>query len=184
MGEQLGFYLDLDRCVQCHACEVACKAHHEIELGITWRRVVGMWAGHYPDLVYRTITYSCMHCGEPSCIDACPTAAITKRREDGTVLVDRELCNGCEACAEACPFDVPQFGQDGIMQMCNLCLDRLAQGQEPACIGTCPSEALRFGALEALSGLPSAQQLAGSTGPSMLISSRVWSVLEPILPWK
>ncbi len=184
MGEQLGFYLDLDRCVQCHACEVVCKAHHKIELGITWRRVVGLWAGHYPDLVYRTITYSCMHCGEPSCIDACPTGAITKRREDGIVLVDRELCNGCEACAEACPFAVPQFGRDGIMQMCNLCLDRLAQGREPACIGPCPSEALQFGTLEALSGLPSAGQLTGSTRPSMLISSRVWSVLEPILPWK
>ena len=184
MGKQLGFYLDLDRCVQCHACEVACKAHNGVELGITWRWVAGMWAGRYPDLIYRTVTYSCMHCGDPSCIPACPSGAITKRAEDGIVVVDRDTCNGCEACAEACPFGVPQFGQDGTMQMCNMCPDRLAQGQEPACVGPCPSEALRFGTLEALSRLAAAQKLAGSTRPSMLISCAEWSILEPILPWK
>ena len=100
------------------------------------------------------------------------------------MVVDRDKCNGCEACAEACPFGLPQFGQDGIMQKCNLCVDRLAQGKQPACIGTCPSEALRFGTLEALSKLGSAQQLAGSTRPSMLVFSDKWSVLEPVLPWK
>ena len=184
MRKQLGFYLDLDRCVQCHACEVACKAHNDVELGITWRQVIGMWAGQYPDLVYRTITYSCMHCGDPSCIAACPSGAITKRAENGIVVVDRDLCNGCEACAEACPFGVPQFGQDGTMQMCNLCLDRLAQGRVPACVGPCPSEALRFGTMEALSKMAAAQQVPGSTRPSMLISCAEWSILKPILPWK
>ena len=184
MGRQLGFYLDLDRCVQCHACEVACKAHHNVESGITWRPVAGMWAGHYPDLIYRTISYSCMHCGDPGCMDACPSGAISKREEDGIVVVDRDKCNGCEACAAACPFGVPQFGQDGIMQKCDLCIDRLAQGKQPVCIGTCPSEALCFGTLEALSRLASAQQLAGSARPSMMISCAEWSVLEPVLPWR
>jgi anaerobic dimethyl sulfoxide reductase subunit B (iron-sulfur subunit) len=184
MGKQLGFYLNLDRCVQCHACEVACKAYHNVEPGITWRPVVGLWAGHYPDLIHRTLTYSCMHCGQPSCVDACPSGAISKREEDGIVVVDRDQCNGCAACAEACPFGVPQFGQDGTMQMCNLCVDQLALGKQPVCIGTCPSEALRFGPLEALSRLASAQQLAGPTQPSMVISCDKWSVLEPVLPWK
>jgi anaerobic dimethyl sulfoxide reductase subunit B (iron-sulfur subunit) len=184
MGKQLGFYLNLDRCVQCHACEVACKAYNDVESGIKWRQVVGMWAGHYPDLIHRTISYSCMHCGKPSCMDACPAEAISKREENGIVVVDRGRCNGCEACAEACPFGVPQFGQDGIMQKCDLCSDRLAQGKQPVCVETCPAEALRFGTLEALCRLVSAQQLAGSTQPSMLIRSGKWSVLEPILPWK
>jgi anaerobic dimethyl sulfoxide reductase subunit B (iron-sulfur subunit) len=184
MGKQLGFYLDLDRCVQCHACEVACKAHNEVELGITWRQVVGIWVGHYPDLIHRTITYACMHCGLPDCLEACPTGAITKRIEDGIVLVDRDLCNGCEACAEACPYGVPQFGQDGIMQKCDLCVDRLTQGKQPVCIGTCPSEALRFGTLEEMAKLPSAHQLEGPSQPSMLICGEKRSVLEPFLPWK
>jgi len=183
MGKQAGFYLNLDRCVQCHACEVACKAHNDVELGIKWRHVVGMWAGHYPDLVHRTISFSCMHCGTPSCVDSCPTQAITKRAEDGIVLVDRDECTGCEACADACPFGVPQFGQDGIMQKCNLCTERLAQCELPTCIGTCPGGALQFGTLEELSRLASARQLPGSTQPSMLISSDRWSVLESVLPW-
>ena len=184
MGKQLGFYLDLDRCVQCHACELACKAYNGVELGITWRRVVGIWAGHYPGLIFRTITYSCMHCGKPSCIDACPTGAITKRPEDGIVVVDRHQCDGCEACAEACPFGVPQFGQDGTMQICDLCASRLSQGKQPVCVGPCPSEALRFGTLEALSTLAAAQHLAGPTQPSMLVASAKWSALESVLPWK
>jgi anaerobic dimethyl sulfoxide reductase subunit B (iron-sulfur subunit) len=184
MGKQLGFYLDLDRCVQCHACEIACKAHNGVELGIKWRQVVGMWTGKYPDLIHRTITYSCMHCGVPDCLEACPTGAIIKRTEDGIVLVDRELCNGCGVCAEVCPYGVPQFGQDGIMQKCDLCVDRLVQGKQPACVATCPSEALRFGKLEELAKLPSAQQLEGPSQPSMLISCDELSVLEPFLPWK
>jgi anaerobic dimethyl sulfoxide reductase subunit B (iron-sulfur subunit) len=184
MGQQLGFFLNLDRCVQCHACEVACKAHNNLELGIKWRQVVGMWAGHYPDLVHRTLSYSCMHCGEPSCVDACPSEAIIKRTEDGIVLVDRDLCGGCAACAEACLYGAPQFGQDGIMQKCDLCVDRLAQGKQPVCVGTCVSEALHFGTLEELSKLARARQLEGSTRPSMLVLSVKWPLLERILPWK
>ena len=190
MRKQFGFYLNLDRCVQCHACEVACKAHNKVEIGIKWRHVVGMWAGHYPDLVHRTISFSCMHCGKPSCVEACPTEAITKRTENGIVVVDGDKCSGCEACAEACPFGVPQFGQDGIMQKCDMCVDRLAQGKQPPCVETCPSEALHFGTLEELSRLALAQtrapapQLPGLTRPSMLVFSNMWSVLEPILPWK
>lgn len=184
MGEQYGFHLNLDRCVQCHACEVACKAYNRIELGIKWRQVVSLWAGQYPDLINRTITFSCMHCGKPGCVDVCPTGAITKRAEDGIVVVAQDECIACGACAEACPFGVPQFGQDGIMQKCDLCVDRLARGRKPACVETCPSEALRSGTLAELSGLPSAQPLAGPTQPSMWVSSDRWSSLESVLPWQ
>ena len=183
MAKQYGFYLDLDRCVQCYACEVACKAHNGLELGIKWRRIVSLWAGRYPDVINRTLTFSCMHCGKPGCVDACPVGAITKRAEDGIVVVNQGECTACGACAEVCPFDVPQFGQDGIMQKCDLCVDRLARGRQPACVETCPSEALCFGTLEELSKLASARPLSGPTQPSMWVSSEKWSVLEPVLPW-
>ena len=170
--------------MQCHACEIACKAHKDVSPGIKLRQVVGMWIGHYPDLISRTISFSCMHCGEPSCVDACPSGAIIKRSEDGIVIVNREICAGCQACAEACPFGVIQFDQGGIMQKCDFCIDRLAQGKQPICVETCPSEALSFGTLEALSKFESARQLEGSIHPSMLVSCGKWSVLEPILPWR
>lgn len=183
MGEQLGFYLDLDRCIQCHACEVACKAFNNIEPGITWRKVISLWAGSYPDLIHRTITFTCLHCAEPTCKDVCPTKAIIKRSEDGIVLVDSNLCNGCGDCADACPYGIPQFDQNGILQMCDLCFGRLDQDQQPVCVTTCPGEALHFGPLEELAKKNSTHILAGPNKPSMLVSSQHWSKLEGKLPW-
>ena len=148
--EQMGFDFDTQRCVQCHACEIACKSLHHIELGLKWRRVVNIWDGQYPEVINRTLSLSCMHCGDPACEAVCPSGAISKRTEDGIVVVDRDKCIGCHSCFLACPFGVPQFGRDGRMQKCDFCLDRLMEGKEPACVATCPTEALHFGAMGSL----------------------------------
>ena len=150
VAHQYGFDFDTNRCVQCHACELACKSLHHIEFGVHWRRVVSLWSGEYPNVVNRTVSLGCLHCGEPACEAACPTGAITKRAGDGIVVVDEETCIGCRCCFLACPFGVPQFGSDGKMQKCDLCVDRLMEGKEPACVATCPGEALHFGTMEAL----------------------------------
>lgn len=187
MGKQYGFYINVDRCVQCHSCEVACKTHNSIELGITWRKVVGIWAGRYPDLTNRTISYACMHCGEPECVAVCPAEAIMKRPEDGIVVVDRSQCIGCGSCAESCPFGAPQYGNDGTMQKCDLCVERLARGKQPVCVETCPGEALQFGTMEQLSklaGAERAEKLSEQTQPSVLISSSKWSTLKSRMVWK
>ena len=65
MAKQYGFYIDTDRCVQCHACEVACKSWNGIEPGIRWRRVLDVWQGQFPKVTNQTISYSCMHCEKP-----------------------------------------------------------------------------------------------------------------------
>jgi DMSO reductase iron-sulfur subunit len=150
-NQQLGFDFDPEKCVQCHACEVACKASHEVEAGLKWRRIVWFWSGQFPDVACRTVSLSCQHCGDPPCESACPTGAIRKRSADGIVVVDPDRCVGCHTCLTACPFGVPQFGSTGRMQKCDLCLKRLEQGKEPACVATCPSGALRFGPLNELS---------------------------------
>lgn len=149
--KQYGFDFDPARCVQCHACEAACKALHGVEPGVRWRRVIPVWSGAFPAVTNKSVSFACLHCGDPPCEAICPRGAIEKRREDGIVVVDPKKCFGCHLCFTACPFGVPQFGSDGRMQKCDLCVDLLDQGKEPACVATCPAEALRFGMLEELS---------------------------------
>jgi Fe-S-cluster-containing dehydrogenase component len=130
-----------DKCVLCHACETACKIHNNLETGVSWRKVKSVWQGSYPAVNSTNISFSCMHCAEPECMEACPVDAITKNL-DGIVLVDDELCIGCRSCFDACPVKIPQFGENDKMQKCNLCVDRLKKGETPVCADTCPGGAI------------------------------------------
>jgi DMSO reductase iron-sulfur subunit len=170
--EQYGFFHDVSRCVQCRTCEVACKSIRNVEPGLKWRRVVEIWGGEFPNVTRTFFSLACMHCGKPACATVCPTGAISKRAKDGIVVVDRDKCNGCQDCFSACPFGVPQFGADGIMQMCDFCIE---MGGEPACVAICPAEAIHYGTMEELSELAAkktAEKLAGSTEPSIFISDK------------
>ena len=174
MAQQLGFYFDAKRCVQCHACEVACKETNDVELGPRWRRVMDRWEGQFPKVTNRFLSAACMHCAEPACIDVCPAGAITKRAEDGIVVVNVNECIGCRSCEAACPYGAPQFGRSGKMQKCDLCVSRLTKGQQPACVSTCPGEALAFGSMEELAKLAQtkgAQEVQGRTKPSLFLTS-------------
>ena len=171
--KQYGFDFDAERCVQCHACEVACKSFHNIEPGVKWRRVASAWEGKYPDLKARTISLACLQCGDPACESVCPTGAISKRAEDGIVVVDQSKCIGCHCCFLACPFGIPQYGADGRMQKCQLCIGRLVEGEEPPCVATCPSEALHFGTMEELADRATdslARRLLSATSHTMTSS--------------
>ena len=174
MATQLGFYVDAERCVQCQSCEVACKGSNHVELGVKWRRVINVWLGTYPKLTDRNLSIACHHCAEPACLEVCPVGAITKRASDGIVLVDRETCIGCRSCAAACLYHAPQFGSDGTMQKCNFCYTRVDAGEEPACVATCPGEALHFGPVAELAkqkGPRVVQQLTGQGKPSLFIGT-------------
>ena len=172
MAKQYGFYFDADRCVLCRACEVACKAVNNVEPGMKWMRLVDTWGGVYPDLTRAFFALACMHCGGPTCIEACPTGAITKRAEDGIVVVDRDKCvgsHGCRDCLSACPYGVPQFDDDGIMQMCDFCT---GMNIDPACAACCPTEALKSGTLDELLEMAKgkgAKRMDGPADPSVII---------------
>ena len=118
-----------------------------------WRSVVSVWQGEYPNVTNRAVSLACMHCGDPACKAACPRGAIEKRSDDGIVVVDQHKCIGCHACLWVCPFGVPRFGSNGKMQKCDSCLDLAREGTEPACVATCPAEALYFGPMEKMADL-------------------------------
>ena len=169
MSKQYGFYYDAGRCIQCRTCEMSCKGTRDIEPGVKWRRVVETWDGEYPDVTRTFFSLACMHCEKPACAAVCPTGAIIKRAEDGIVVVDRDKCNGCQDCLSACPYGVPQFGVDGIMQKCDFCIET---GRKPACAVSCPAEALRYGTIDDLLEIApdkTTERMDGATEPSIII---------------
>ena len=154
---QVGFYFDQTRCTGCSACRVACKDWNDIPAGPeNWMRVLYTEKGKFPKPFVSYMIAPCWQCAEPVCAAACPVDAITKRKEDGIVLVDSEVCLGnkeCDAkCLKACPYDAPQFGPENgaKMRKCNFCLDRYQEGKLPDCIEACPVRALDAGPLSEL----------------------------------
>lgn len=146
MPDEYGFSYVKENCIQCHACEVACKSWRGIETGIRYRRVENIWQGSYPEVKSLSASIACAHCVEPACVEVCPEGAISKRTEDGIVVVDIDKCIGCETCLEACPFDAPVFGSDGKMQKCDMCINEMdLKTDNPPCVATCPTGALGFG---------------------------------------
>ncbi len=141
------FYFDAKRCSGCSTCMVACMDQNDIDVlrdNLSWRKVFQVEQPELPAKV-SYVSLSCMHCEDAPCMVACPTAAIYKEPETGAVLVRSELCIGCRSCSLACPFGAPRYGVDGKMQKCRLCVERVANGMEPACVSACPTQALKFG---------------------------------------
>jgi|WetSurMetagenome_2_1015567.scaffolds.fasta_scaffold77251_2 anaerobic dimethyl sulfoxide reductase subunit B len=152
MKKRYAFYFDSDRCIKCYACEVACKQWHGIKPdSVKLRKVIEITSGTFPEVKRKFVSVSCRHCGKAPCIEACLSKAISRREEDGIIVVDHEKCIGCKSCLEACPFGIPQFDENGIVQICDMCLDRLEMGQPPLCSATCPTKALIWGTLTEIS---------------------------------
>ena len=151
---QLGFYFDQTRCTGCLTCIVACKDWNDVAAGpASWKRVITLEKGTYPDLFVAHLSTACYHCAEPSCVSACPVNAISRQESNGIVVVDREVCLGrdnCDMCLQACPYDAPQFGaeENAKMQKCDLCCERWTQGKKPICVDACPQRALDAGPVE------------------------------------
>lgn len=162
MAKQLGWSIDLRKCVGCHACVVSCKAENNTSPGLAWRQVITKNGGQYPNVTTRFVTMACFHCAEPGCIAACPVeGAIVKRAEDGVVYIDQELCVGCRRCEWACPYGAVQFNPETrLVEKCTFCLHRLDAGLVPACVTTCMGDALHFGDLAELQGDESIEDFA------------------------
>ncbi len=141
--------IDLDKCVGCQACSVACSEEWEVPIGAarTHIRSTGI-VGTFPRLMSVFHVAQCNQCDHPPCVLPCPTGA-TSQTENGIVKVDHGLCIGCGYCVEACPYDARYINErTKQVDKCDFCSSRVERGLQPACVTTCTAHAKYFGDLE------------------------------------
>jgi formate dehydrogenase iron-sulfur subunit len=157
--------IDVSRCIGCKACQAACMEWNDL------RDRVGGNVGAYVNpsdlsdqswclmrfteeqidgnLQWLILKDGCLHCADPGCLKACPAPGAILQYANGIVDFQEELCIGCGYCISGCPFNIPRLRrEDSKIYKCTLCSDRIAVGLEPACIKTCPTQALSFGSKE------------------------------------
>jgi formate dehydrogenase iron-sulfur subunit len=159
---EVGKLIDLSRCIGCKACQAACMEWNDLRDG------VGATQGEYTNpadlspeswclmrfaeveidgrLRWLILKDGCLHCADPGCLRACPAPGAILQYANGIVDFQEEQCIGCGYCISGCPFNIPRLRRaDAKVYKCTLCSDRVAVGLEPACIKTCPTQALSFG---------------------------------------
>ncbi len=160
MKEQVGFLIDVNKCVGCHSCRVACQFYNDTGPAVNFRQVTTHQKGQFPDVIQHTLSLACNHCHEPACIKVCPVEAITKRKKDGIVFIDPKSCIGCFRCVPACPFGAPRKDlEKKIATKCHFCMDRQDRGLEPACVSTCLGGALQFGTYKERKNMAAGREL-------------------------
>jgi molybdopterin-containing oxidoreductase family iron-sulfur binding subunit len=167
--------IDLQKCIGCSACTIACKAENRLPPGVVYRPVIEEEVGEYPNVSRRWLPRPCMQCDDPPCVPVCPVGA-TWKGEDGIVVIDYNACIGCRYCVVACPYSAryfdfgesytddtpekqsyeevpaPEYGRswsegavEGVVRKCQFCIHRLDAGMLPACVSTCIGGATYFG---------------------------------------
>lgn len=145
---RLGFLLDSDSCIGCHACTVACKSEHDVPLGVnrTWLKYIE--TGTFPDVARKFTVMRCNQCDDAPCMTICPTSALY-RADNGVVDFDDRRCIGCKSCMNACPYDALYINPEtNTAHKCNMCNHRIEVGLLPSCQIVCPTEAIKIGDLD------------------------------------
>ena len=159
MALQLGFYVNQSRCAGCNACFMACKDKNDLDDNRAFRRVRESRSGGFSysgnGLAHTVkaawISIGCNHCEDAKCVSKCPTGAMQKNQEDGTVFADLEICQGLQVCVLECPYGAPQFNEKtGKISKCDLCADLREKGEDPACVAACPYGNIEYGPIEEL----------------------------------
>ena len=170
-----GMAIDLQLCFGCTECAVACKSNNNLPNNMWWNRVLTD-GGDYPDTAKGTYPQVCMahypvgcqHCANPACAKVCPVGATWRDEKTGIVVQDVDKCIGCRMCMGACPYSARTFNWEepayavdfplgdfdapkhvaGVVEKCTFCANRLARGEEPACMEHCPGRARYWGDLD------------------------------------
>ncbi len=166
--EPWGILIDLTRCTGCNSCAQACKEANNLPHPDIPPTELSSSAYTYLERFYQSlhiegqgneswaesqyVKRQCMHCLHPACVSACTVGALEKTAE-GPVIYNSHKCIGCRYCQYACPFGVPAYDWNnplGLIHKCEMCVSRLAEGQKPACVESCPNGTLRFDKRSAL----------------------------------
>ena len=141
-----GFIFDVNKCVGCHACVVACNIENSTEPGQNWRNVYTFNENQHLLLPLFSHSLACNHCIEAPCLKSCPANAYSRDKKTGAVLLNKDKCMGCKYCTWACPYDTPKFNKlTSTVEKCTFCNHRLEKNEIPACANLCPTGALSFG---------------------------------------
>lgn len=172
---KLAIGINLHRCIGCNTCAVACKMQNNVSDGMLWNRVLTEGCerfdsaeGTYPNLSRTYLPLACQHCENPACERVCPTGA-TYKDDKGRVEIDYDKCIGCRMCLAACPYtgvrsfnwEEPAYYADFALgdadaakhekhtvEKCIFCTQRVARGEQPACVADCIGRARHFGDLD------------------------------------
>lgn len=148
-GEQYAFEVALDRCTGCKACVSACHSLNGLDDHEAWRDTGVLLGGDEAAAWQQTVTTACHHCEDPGCMNGCPVGAYEKEKDTGIVRHLDDQCIGCSYCILKCPYDVPKYSKKrGIVRKCDMCHQRLAVGEAPACVQACPTDAIRIVKIE------------------------------------
>lgn len=143
-----GFVIDNRKCIGCHACTTACKAEHNVPVGVNRTWVKQVEKGEFPNTRRLFSVMRCNHCTDAPCVEICPVEALYTR-DDGIVDFDKDRCIGCKSCMQACPYDALYIDpQNHTAAKCNYCAHRVDVGLEPACVNVCPEHAIISGDME------------------------------------
>ncbi|MCD8316607.1 MAG: 4Fe-4S dicluster domain-containing protein [Eggerthellaceae bacterium] len=151
---QYAIVTDLNRCVGCLSCTVACKSANDVPVGNFWTKVLRIGpilktgATQCPDVEMYFLPMGCQHCENPECVEVCPTGASSKN-DDGTVEIDKSKCIGCQFCVMSCPYGVRYLNEDErVVEKCTLCQQKIAQDELPQCVEQCCARARFFGDID------------------------------------
>lgn len=142
--KQRGFLFDPNRCLGCRTCIMACAAGNSLPPGVYLRNVQMQEFRKGAQVIKYYLSTSCNHCANPECFRLCPEQAFRKR-QDGIVIFDQGKCTGCGTCTRGCPFGAPTVNPaTGKVIKCDLCYEKLDEGEMPFCIEACPVQALNL----------------------------------------
>ncbi len=165
-GQQYAFEVNLDQCSGCKACVTACHSLNGLDEDEVWRSVgllVSDFSGSQ-SAIQQHVTTACHHCADPGCANGCPVLAYDKDSVTGIVRHLDDQCIGCQYCVMKCPYEVPQYSaKRGIVRKCDMCANRLAVGEAPACVQACPHEAIKITLFETQSAIGNLPRQGAST---------------------